>query len=56
METDSPGSRSCSTRSFLTGVTLLPFATRMSGGFYLACAVVLDAIYLGYARSHPYPL
>jgi protoheme IX farnesyltransferase len=33
----------------LTGVSLLPFATRMSGGFYLACAIVLDAIYLGYS-------
>jgi protoheme IX farnesyltransferase len=33
----------------LTAVSLLPFATRMSGAVYLACAVVLDAIYLGYA-------
>ena len=33
----------------LTGVSLLPFATRMSGAVYLACAVVLDAIYLGYS-------
>ena len=33
----------------LTGVSLLPFATRMSGAVYLACALVLDAIYLGYS-------
>jgi len=33
----------------LTGVTLLPFATRMSGVFYLVSALVLDAIYLAYA-------
>jgi len=33
----------------LAAVTLLPFATRMSGLVYLACALVLDAIYLGYA-------
>src|SRR5688572_17503390 len=33
----------------LTAVTLLPFATRMSGPIYLACALVLDAVYLGYA-------
>lgn len=33
----------------LSAVTLLPFATRMSGVLYLACALVLDAIYLGYA-------
>ena len=33
----------------LTAVTLLPFATRMSGLIYLACAAVLDAIYLVYA-------
>ena len=33
----------------LTAVTLLPFATRMSGVFYLASALVLDAIYLAYA-------
>ena len=33
----------------LTGVSLLPFATRMSGAVYLACALALDAIYLGYA-------
>jgi len=33
----------------LTGVTLMPFATRMSGWPYLACALVLDAIYLAYA-------
>ncbi|MCC7082502.1 MAG: protoheme IX farnesyltransferase [Burkholderiales bacterium] len=33
----------------LTAVTLLPFATRMSGLVYLACVLVLDAIYLAYA-------
>lgn len=33
----------------LTAVTLLPFATRMSGPVYLGCALVLDAIYLTYA-------
>jgi protoheme IX farnesyltransferase len=44
----------------LSGVTLLPFATRMSGAFYLACAVALNAIYLRYAirivRSYSDPL
>jgi heme o synthase len=35
--------------AILTGVTLLPFATRMSGYFYLLSAAVLNAIYLGYA-------
>jgi heme o synthase len=33
----------------LFGVTLLPYATRMSGLVYLASAVVLGLIYLGYA-------
>ena len=33
----------------LCAVTLLPFATRMSGYFYLASAIVLDAVYLAYA-------
>ncbi len=33
----------------LFGVTLLPYATRMSGVVYLASAVVLGLIYLGYA-------
>jgi heme o synthase len=33
----------------LTAVTLLPFATRMSGPVYLACALVLDTVYLAYA-------
>jgi protoheme IX farnesyltransferase len=33
----------------LFGVTLLPYATRMSGIVYLASAIVLGAIYLGYA-------
>jgi protoheme IX farnesyltransferase len=35
--------------TILTAVTLLPFATRMSGPIYLVSALVLDAIYLGYA-------
>ena len=33
----------------LTAVTLLPFATGMSGVFYLGGALVLDAFFLGYA-------
>jgi protoheme IX farnesyltransferase len=33
----------------LSAVTLLPFAARMSGTFYLGCALVLDAVFLGYA-------
>jgi protoheme IX farnesyltransferase len=33
----------------LAAVTLLPFATRMSGIVYLVCALVLDGIYLAYA-------
>ena len=33
----------------LTAVTLLPFATRMSGAIYLAAAIVLDAVFLWYA-------
>ena len=33
----------------LTAVTLLPFASRMSGAIYLVAALVLDAVYLGYA-------
>jgi protoheme IX farnesyltransferase len=33
----------------LSGVTLLPFATRMSGLIYLACALALNAVYLAYA-------
>ena len=33
----------------LTAVTLLPFATRMSGPVYLAAALVLDTVYLVYA-------
>ena len=32
----------------LVAVSLLPFATRMSGWFYLGAAVVLDAVFLGY--------
>jgi heme o synthase len=33
----------------LTAVTLLPFATGMAGRFYLGAALVLDAVFLGYA-------
>ena len=33
----------------LTAVTLLPFASRMSGLIYIAAAVVLDAVFLYYA-------
>ena len=33
----------------LIAVSLLPFATRMSGYVYLAAALVLDAVFLGYA-------
>ena len=33
----------------LTAVTLLPFATRMSGFIYLAAIVVLDGVFLAYA-------
>jgi len=33
----------------LTLVTLLPFATRMSGALYLAAAAALDAVFLWYA-------
>jgi protoheme IX farnesyltransferase len=33
----------------LTAVTLLPFATAMAGFFYLGCALVLDAVFLGFA-------
>jgi protoheme IX farnesyltransferase len=33
----------------LTAATLLPFATGMNGWFYLGCALVLDAVFLGYA-------
>jgi protoheme IX farnesyltransferase len=35
----------------LTATTLLPFATGMSGFFYLGVALVLDAFFLGYAVS-----
>ena len=35
----------------LIGVTLLPFAVRMSGWLYLAGAVALDAVFLGYALA-----
>ncbi|HEX8011855.1 MAG TPA: heme o synthase [Casimicrobiaceae bacterium] len=35
----------------LFAVTLLPFATRMSGAFYLAAAVALGAIFVGYAAA-----
>ncbi len=33
----------------LVAATLLPFATRMAGIFYLGAALVLDAVFLGYA-------
>src|SRR5689334_14353937 len=33
----------------LTAVTLLPFATGMAGLFYTGAALVLDAVFLGYA-------
>ncbi|HET9670367.1 MAG TPA: heme o synthase [Casimicrobiaceae bacterium] len=33
----------------LTGVTLMPYAVRMSGLLYLACAIVLGGIFIGYA-------
>ena len=33
----------------LTAVSLMPFATRMSGVLYLAAALVLDAVFLWYA-------
>ncbi|MGE5616970.1 MAG: heme o synthase [Bacillota bacterium] len=33
----------------LSAVTLLPFATGMSGFFYLGCALVLDGVFLLYA-------
>ena len=33
----------------LTAVTLMPFATRMSGAIYLAAALALDAVFLCYA-------
>ena len=33
----------------LVATTLLPFATHMSGLFYLGAALVLDAVFLGYA-------
>jgi protoheme IX farnesyltransferase len=33
----------------LIAVTMLPFATRMSGPFYLGAALVLDAVFLAYA-------
>jgi protoheme IX farnesyltransferase len=33
----------------LTATTLLPFATGMSGWFYLGVALVLDTVFLGYA-------
>jgi protoheme IX farnesyltransferase len=33
----------------LIAATLLPFATHMSGWFYLGAAGVLDAVFLGYA-------
>ena len=35
----------------LTATTLLPFATSMAGRFYIGAALVLDAVFLGYAIS-----
>jgi protoheme IX farnesyltransferase len=35
----------------LTAVTLLPFATGMSGFFYLGAVGVLDLVFLGYAGA-----
>jgi protoheme IX farnesyltransferase len=35
----------------LTAVTLLPFATAMAGFFYLGAAIILDAVFLGFAVS-----
>jgi protoheme IX farnesyltransferase len=33
----------------LSGVTLMPYAVRMSGLLYLGCAIVLGAVFTGYA-------
>ena len=33
----------------LVAVTMLPYAVRMSGAFYLVCALALGAVFLGYA-------
>jgi protoheme IX farnesyltransferase len=33
----------------LVATTLLPFATGMAGRFYIGAALVLDAVFLGYA-------
>jgi protoheme IX farnesyltransferase len=33
----------------LSAVTLMPFVTRMSGAIYLACALLLNAVFLWYA-------
>ena len=33
----------------MVATTLLPFATHMAGWFYLGAAVILDAVFLGYA-------
>jgi protoheme IX farnesyltransferase len=35
----------------LTATTLLPFATHMAGLFYLSAALVLDAVFMGYAAA-----
>jgi protoheme IX farnesyltransferase len=35
----------------LVAATLLPFATRMAGGFYLGAVAILDAVFLFYAVS-----
>ena len=36
----------------LVATTLLPFAAGMAGFFYLGAALVLDAVFLGYAVAH----
>ncbi|HEX5127385.1 MAG TPA: heme o synthase [Rhodocyclaceae bacterium] len=33
----------------LAGVTMLPFATQMSGWVYMSCALVLNGMFIGYA-------
>ena len=40
----------------LVAATLLPFATGMAGWFYLGAALVLDAVFLGYAVAPLAPL
>ena len=43
------GERLLFVSGLLVAVTVLPYAIRMSGLFYLACALVLGAIFVGYA-------